>query len=603
MTAGTARTPPAWGVALARVVSVARAHPFYVIFVAAMLPRLTFLFELHAASPTFDTPEGIDSTFYDRVAAGALPLRAFFYSPLYTFFLKTLYCAVGRDLFAARLVQHLAGALACVLVAQVALGVFRSRSVSLAAGLLAASLGPVVFYEGQVAVDALMPLGVMATLSLALRAWRRGDLLSYGLLGASIGLTALGRPVILVWVPFLLAWTRQPRPTRWARSVALLLGVLGATLPATVHNARSERGFVFITSSGGLNLYVGNHESANGAYVAPEGVFFRRGGDGDDDDGDGRRVAEDAVGRELTSAEVSAWWASRAWDLVAAHPGRAVALAFDKAELTIADAEVPQLHDIRVYREVAPVLSVLPSAGVVVVPGLAGLVVLYVARERRPVARRCAVLSMAFAASFLPFFVVGRYRSPWLLLLAPFAASFLLRVVAAWSRKDWRVLRAYTVLVGAAAALSAWPVELPRMTYQYMAFAHASMDHGDRASAARWCERALARDPASFDAVALLGRVRRQEGRFDDAEDVLAASVSRDPSNAAGWLELGRVEIETGRLDAAIASFSASVDADPRSTDAWSALAGALRKAGREAEAAHAERSLNRLEASVRPRR
>src|ERR1700723_3404745 len=91
----------------ARVVEAACAHPGWVAFVAALIPRLIFLFELRARSPTFYAVEGGDSILYDRIASGApLPHRAFFHSPLYIAFLKAFYGIFHRDLFAVRLVQH-----------------------------------------------------------------------------------------------------------------------------------------------------------------------------------------------------------------------------------------------------------------------------------------------------------------------------------------------------------------------------------------------------------------------------------------------------------------------------------------------------------------
>src|SRR5580658_8979704 len=103
--------------AVARVASAACAHPFLLTFAAALLPRLIFVFELRARSPTFDAPEGGDSILYDRLASGlAAPERAYFHSPLYILFLKAFYWTAGRNLFALRLAQHVLGALACGLV-------------------------------------------------------------------------------------------------------------------------------------------------------------------------------------------------------------------------------------------------------------------------------------------------------------------------------------------------------------------------------------------------------------------------------------------------------------------------------------------------------
>jgi predicted Zn-dependent protease len=128
-----------------------------------------------------------------------------------------------------------------------------------------------------------------------------------------------------------------------------------------------------------------------------------------------------------------------------------------------------------------------------------------------------------------------------------------------------------------------------------MEFARASLDRGDRAAAAHWCVRALARDDTRVDAAALLGRLRREDGQYPGAEEVLEAAVRKDPGASLAWYELALVRIDTGHLDEGIVALLASVDADPRSIDAWSALVSALRSAGREEEASAAERSVEKL--------
>jgi hypothetical protein len=580
--------------AAAKLAAGAYAHPYVATFIAAILPRLAFVFELRAGSPTFDAPEGGDSILYDRLASGAHEAsRAYFHSPLYIAFLRAFYRTVGREFLALRLLQHVLGALACVLVAHVALKAFHSRSTALLAGFLAAMLGPVLFYEGQLGVDALMPPLVLGCVALAFFAWSRRTTLSYGLLGTAIGITALGRAVVLAWIPILFGWAVAARPRRWEHGGALLLGTLLAILPVTVRNWRVEGTFVPITANGGLNFYIGNNDGANGGYVLPQGVAFRPGDPSDDFEGE--HAAEQDVGRRLNSAEVSAWWSRRAWDFIGSEPERVVWLVLEKAQLLTSNVEYTQLHDYNVYGEVAPILRVLPTAGFVVVPGLAGLIALYFGHERRPLARRLGVLALVFAAGFLPFFVVGRYRGPWLALLAPFAAWWVQRMIAFWRARDWNALLVPGVIATTLTCVSAYPIPVPSTGLQYMQFALASLGHDDTHGAAHWCERALERDPMRVDAAALLGRLLRREGHYQAAENVLSATVLREPHAAEAWLELGRVDVETGDEEAGIDALLSSVDADPRSLDAWSALAQALRSAGRNDEASDAEQSLQRL--------
>ncbi len=587
---------------LGSVIRGVKARPAWLTFAVALVPRLIFLVELRRRSPTFFAPEGGDSILYDRLAQGApSPAGAYFHSPLYIELLKGFYRVFGRDLFALRLAQHVLGAAACALVAQVTRRAFRSTTIGLGAGIFAALMGPIIFYEGQIGVDALMPFLVMASVALAVRAFRTGRALDWALVGITVGVAALGRAVVLIWLPLLLFCALGFPRLRWRRFGALLVGAAVAILPVTLHNWRTDGDFVLVTANGGLNFYIGNHEAANGGYVLPQGVAFRPGDPAGDFEG--RAAAEAGSARALTAAEVSAWWTARGWAFVRAEPGRAARLVVEKAKLLVTDAEVTQLHDYDVYREVAPILDVLPTAGFVIIPGLAGLIAMFATRRRGPLARRLAWLALAFAAGFLPFFVVGRYRAPWLLLLAPFAAAWLHRVVVACRDRAWRSLAVPVLAAAATAWIATLPVPVPSVAYQYLDFARAALAAGDRGAAEHWVRRAVARDPAAMDAVALLGRLLREDGHDADAEAILADAARRDPRSSPIWLELGRVRIATGDLDSGITALLASVDADPRSLEAWSALAQALRRAGRVSEAAAAERSLEALGQPVAPAR
>jgi tetratricopeptide (TPR) repeat protein len=463
--------------------------------------------------------------------------------------------------------------------------------------LLAAVAGPVLFYEGQIGVDALMPFLVMACATLTLRASIRGRPIDWWLVGLAVGATALARPVVLAWLLLLVPWaiaTRGSRVTRIRAVAGLLLGAGLVIAPVTARNYAAERDFVLITANGGLNLYVGNNSRANGAYVSPRGLDFRPGDPADDFEG--KRFAEQSEGHPMTSAEVSSWWSKKAWRFIRDNPEQAGALALQKAKLLVSNVEYMQLQDYGVYIEVAPILDALPMAAFLVVPGVAGLVALALSRERRPLAGRLALLAVVFAAGFLPFFVVGRYRAPWLLLLAPFATFAAGRLGSALRG---RAFRRAGVLVAVAAVMlwfSTRPLaSVPGVGFQYMSFARASLRRGDRAAAAHWCERATLRDARAVDAAALLARLRREERRYDDAEETLARALRLYPRDAALWLEIGRVRLETGRAESAVDALDASINADPRSVEAWSVLADALRAAGREDDAETASRSVTVL--------
>ena len=100
-------------------------------------------------------------------------------------------------------------------------------------------------------------------------------------------------------------------------------------------------------------------------------------------------------------------------------------------------------------------------------------------------------------------------------------------------------------------------------------FPRSELDKGDdRRRVRRWCDRACAVNPNNVEAVALLGRLRRQEGRYDDADARGLREAEPAGGFAAAVAGARAPGAGTGHPDDAIEALRASIDADPRSLDA-----------------------------------
>src|SRR5262249_46185712 len=89
--------------------------------------------------------------------------------------------------------------------------------------------------------------------------------------------------------------------------------------------------FALTSSQGGLNFYIGNHDGANGQYVAVPGVRANMAGQAEDT----RKVAEAALGHSLSDAEVSAYFTELAASWIRQHPAAAGKLFVRKLALTL----------------------------------------------------------------------------------------------------------------------------------------------------------------------------------------------------------------------------------------------------------------------------
>ena len=529
----------------------------------ALVPRLIFLLQLHQNAPTFDNPEGGDSRFYDRIAAGGpAPRRAYFHSPLYQWFLSALYQLFGRDLFAVRVIQLLLGVITALLIYWLALRLFRRVSVAVLAGALAGLLGPALHYEGQLLVDGLIALLAVLVLHLLLDAMHRPSAGAWALVGAMLGIAALSRAVILVWLPLVFGFVATAPGEgrrRLGHLAALVGGMAVSILPVTVRNYVVERDVVLITANAGLNLYVGNNPRATGGYALPDELWFRPGDPLDDFAG--FTAASEALGHMPRSSELSGWWAAKARSFVLSHPAQALGLLGQKLRILVNDYEYPQMANYYVYGEVAPVLTVLPRAGLVVPAGLVGLGAMWTSGHGRR-RRLLAALVLSYALAFLPFFVVGRYRVAWLVLLCPFAAWAAVRLAGAARHRQWR--RLGVLLVAMAAALTAALAPLrayPTRANQHLEFARARLEANDPNGAAYWAFR---------------GRALRLGGQAQAAIDLLTPKIATYGSTPSIHRELGAAWLSVGQPAAAEVALEQCINLQPGDVEAWLLLGEAM---------------------------
>ena len=672
---------------------------------AALVPRAVFLWQLRASSPTFEAPEGGDSAFYDQVAQhGRVAGRAFFHSPLYQGWLTLLYRVFGRDLLAVRLVQLGLGALSAGLVAALAWRLSGRRGVALLAGLAQASFGPGILYEGQLLVDALLPLALVVAAHAVVSLARAPRPVTAAAAGAAIGVAAVGRGTALLWLVPLVVWLahRPPGARRGTLVAALLVGAFTPILPVTALNLRAEADPVLLTANGGLNLYIGNGPDATGAYVPPRELEFTPGdpaGDfagrraaelarlfhrvagesverpansGSSDDwrpnacprhvedgsrsrgpkaladprsqprageicglagasplvqstpsadgtsspaGPGAAATGDSVaaaahpdtvspqsrgpesvsgepGRRasLSSAALSRWWGQRALDAIAADPGRALGLVAAKARLLVSSYEQPQLYNLEGYERVAPVLGLLPGAGLVLTAGLLGLALLCV-RPPTEAVRLITWCVVATAVAFLPFFVVGRFRAPWVTLLAVPAAWALVSLGRGLAARRWRQVTPLAAGFVAAGVLVWSPVPRIPAAPQYAAFAEAELARGRPAAALRWSTLATEDVPPYPRGWRATERALRALGRPADARFALRRATTLCPESGPLHRALGIIDLSLGHPARALVALERAVELDPGAPATWDALATALAATGRQDEAESAAES------------
>lgn len=486
------------------------------------------------------------------------PAGAFIVSPLYVYFLAAV-LAAGGSLLAAQLVQIALGAAAVGFLFATARHWFGERA-GLAAAALAILSGVFTFNEVLILQSALDPFLVAASLYALTRAIAGGGPWAFWSAGAGLGLLALNRPNALVVAVATAAavFVAQPSRWRWNRApvlLAALLAVLGAN---AARNYAASGDALLIASHGGLNLYIGNHDRADGTYTPVPGITPSIAGQASD----ATRLAEAGAGRRLSPSEVSNYFARLAVNWIVEHPADAARLWIRKIGILLNRVDVPLNYSYAFYAaEPRSWLRVLAVGPWLLLPfGLVGLFwpPVRVSRQGYWV---WAMFVPMYGASVALFFVSDRYRMPMLVPLCATAGAMLIRL--------FDLLRGHQFASFLRPAAGVALVAL-------IAFVDLGLDDGLGGEQTR--KAVLFVERGSFDEARQyveqisdghdhpgvlrfrVGQALLDAGRHGDAARLLAEALAIDGPRPAIRLALGEALLGSGRAQEAVAHLDAAYD-------------------------------------------
>jgi len=548
------------------------ARHLVLVVVIAFVVRLVYLFEA-AQLPIFDRPSADAALYLDHarrlVAAGFRDPEVFFKPPLYPHFLALVSSFAGESFFLLRFPGLLIGTATCGLAWFLAHRIFGAR-VALVAGLMLALHRTAVYFDGELLEIGLVTAVQTAALALTLHAATRPDRRASLVAGIALGLGIVARPTFALFTIAAIVWLGR------GRRLATALGVVLALLPVTLHNAVRGPDFVLVSSNGGLNFYLGNNPQANGRNaMAPElpanPAAAARGA---------RTLAEGAAGHALRPSQVSNYWLRRGLAFIAGQPVHAARLLVRKMFFAWTGAELGDNEDLSGLGRYLRFWRWLPIGAWLVMP--LGLVGLIAARGRTVGLARGFVLLQI--ASVLPFFVVARFRMPWIPVLTLFAAW---TVVTLYERRR-HALKWGLATAGAIAFCNAPffgvrdPVDFD-LEYR-MAYAYQQKGDSDAALAGyRDAARRNPRHALARNAIAVMLAERGAD--LDEAVLLAEQAIALDPARAAHYYEtLAGVHARRGDAAAAARAAAAGLAAHP---DA--ATAAALRTRAAAAARARAD--------------
>lgn len=547
--------------------------PVALIGLLALVLRVLYLHEIEN-TPLFDVPV-VDAKTYVEDAlylSGESWLgrpAPFWQPPLYPYTLALLFRAFGESYYLTRLFQALLGAAVCVLTYLVGRRVF-PPGVALAAGLMAACYGPLIYFGGE-----LLPptLAIVLNLLLLLSLFRIPDSgLRYCFLsGLILGLSALAVANVLLFLPFLLFWlwrqkTQLPPRRIVHQSIFLLVGCLLVIAPVTLRNHLVGNDLVLISHNAGINFYIGNNSDHEHT------VNIRPG----EDWAHLVEMPEREAGIELPS-EKSRYFFARSWEFISSRPLDYATLLLGKLYQFWHGDEIRRNLDPYFARRDSFLLSLLLwkhglafPFGLVSPLALLGLAVFWrTPAGRTPQGRLLLLFALAYMVSVLLFFVTSRYRLPTLPLLLLFAGYGVHScLLSARRRKFLLTLPVLLVLANAGAGAMAMEGE----AHQHFWLGYAYEQKGMPANAIREYRSALECAPDFRDPLFNLAAIYGEKQQHTEAAELYQQFLRIHPEETSVRFLQGNSYLLARRYEEAIAIYEAIAPLRPD----WAALHGRL---------------------------
>jgi tetratricopeptide (TPR) repeat protein len=542
------------------------------IFVLAFALRLTYLFFLKHHYFFYDHPAS-DVLYYRQWAQTIVtgqPTGVFWGLPLYPYFLAVLDRLTLGNLLIIRLCHLALGAVNCVLLYQLGRKLFSERAAVVAAVLAALNFRLIYYDWLMMPVTLLIFLSLVIVLSIV-----QNDVDSpkreWFLTGILIGLAALGDGKFLIYFALLLgylAFQHRNNTLLWLRRIGVPLTVgLCLVLSLVVMRNRIVGGqWVLITAQSGLSFYVGNNPQAGGFYENPELIRPTHAGQ----DIDQQAIAQRTAGRDLGSAEVSAFWAKKATDFITTDPMAYLSLLGKKAVLFFGDHEAAYDVDLLLQHKWKNILDFNPW-GLIWPLAITGMVLTF----RRSNIQTINLLLFSQFSFTLIFFLIERHRItilPFLLLYEACGVFWFFE--RARNRNLKKIAPAILLLVFYWVLFRPTRLDPAAVEFLYATKAGPVWEkRSDHARARGEYRRALELRPQDSTTRYNLANTYLKEGDHPQAIAHYQKAIELNPYHSDAFYNLGHAYRQAGDIPSAIAAYEKVLALDPGSVDAHYQLA------------------------------
>ncbi len=538
-----------------------------IIALAAIVVRVFYLVEL-SNQPGFSVPM-VDEKWHWLWAQEILEKSfwgegSYFRGPLYPYLLAFLYFITDASIFWAKFLQILFCGLTAIFIFKIGRRLF-NETVGMISGFAYAFYGTLVFYEAMFLIPVLFLFFLVWGMCRLIVNQDSSSLKSWIITGLIFGLAAITRPNIILVVPFLALWLffkhRQPS-LDWKIAIrpalVMVAGMFLAIAPVTIRNYAVTGDIILISSQGGINLYLGNNEVADGLTMIMPEVELDQSITWDMFIPVTSAVAEREMGRELSDAEISGFWTGKAVSFIVNNPAEFLGLVWKKSVYLLSGFENSDASDIYYQRRKSGLYSLLLWDNIISFPfGLLLPLVflsLFVLRNEFKKLLPLYIFILAYIPSIVLFLVTARHRLPlipFLIIIAAAGVYTLLKSAKKLTKPHLVV--ALTIFAAAAIIFNMkfYDLGVPNPFQIHFNGGLTFYRLGDYKQAEQEYLLADKAFPYSSALLVNLAEVQMKLDKIDNADRTISRALSLSPQLAMAHNNLGILVQTRGKLDSA----------------------------------------------------
>lgn len=554
-----------------RFISETEIRNIGLIILSGLVLRFVLYFELKN-TPLFNNLYSDSKIFSDlaqNIVNGSWFGSAVFYmSPGFTYFLAIIYSLFGKDPGLVRIIQILVN-LANVFVIYLLARELFSKSSGYIAAIISILYTIFIFYSSLILVEILFTFCISVFLLLFIRIDNNSSFCYLLITGLLLGIAALFRGSILLLFPvavygiYLVRGMQHPK-LFFNRVFFFLIGIIIAVLPVTLNNYLAGNEVVLLTTNYGINLYIGNHESATGIYKIPADIDLSL-------DPTGKNYAEKITHKRMSDSEVSGFWENKAFEYMLSNPGKALGLTLKKIFLFFGDQENPQsfMMDTGFYARNYSFLLKLPLPGFYFVFLLAAAGMILSSGRNKKIILMYLFIA-AYTISVIIFFVVGRFRVGIAPVLIIFAAYGIARIYELIKTHTYNKLIIPSLAIISLASVNF--IFIPVYSFNdydaYINLGNSSFEKQEYDEALSYYLKSVESKEESGTYV-LIGNTLSVKKDVKGALDAYKKAIELNPGNPLAYFNIGTLFVQTGDYKRAVEAFNTSIKYDSSFADAY----------------------------------